>query len=127
MRHKKKTLILSRKVGPRTALIRTLAMSFIEHERIQTTPAKAKALREFVEPLVTIAKEKSPQSIRLIEKKLSNKKAVVLTLVEDLKKKGKLEESIRATTTTGISRKNTELMELLITETLKQNLKKEFK
>lgn len=59
-------------------------------------------------------------------KKLSNKKKLVINFIDNLKRIEKLTSCIRATTTTGISRKSAELMELLITEKLKQNLKKEF-
>ena len=53
MRHGKKFNHLSRKSGHRKALMRNMTMALIEHKRINTTLAKAKALRQFVEPLVT--------------------------------------------------------------------------
>ncbi len=77
MRHKKNTLILGRKAAPRRALLRTLAISLIEQEKIQTTPAKARAVRRLVEPLITKAKKKDVHSIRQIEKKLANKTATM--------------------------------------------------
>ncbi len=55
MRHRKKKKILSRKVGPRQALIKTLARNLILHGQIKTTLAKAKALRPVVERLIKIA------------------------------------------------------------------------
>lgn len=75
MRHKKKTIILDRKSGPRRALLRTLCISLIQHGSITTTPAKAKAVQSIVERCVTAGKKKSLASIRLIEKRLSNKRA----------------------------------------------------
>lgn len=56
MRHRKNTKTLGRKKGPREAMMRNLADSLVIHGRIETTLAKAKELRKFVEPLVTKAK-----------------------------------------------------------------------
>ncbi|MEK9130454.1 MAG: 50S ribosomal protein L17 [Patescibacteria group bacterium] len=56
MRHRKKGKILSRKTGPRVALLKNLAASLIICERIKTTEAKAKVLRGIAEKLVTIGK-----------------------------------------------------------------------
>jgi large subunit ribosomal protein L17 len=55
MRHRKKKKILSRKTGPRKALLKSLARNLILHNQIKTTEAKAKALRPFVERLVKLA------------------------------------------------------------------------
>ncbi len=90
-----------------------------------TLEDSAKAFEKMANPAekARLIKEYDELSSR---KKFSEKKAIATALINDLQKKSKLEESLRATTTTGISRKNTELMESLITETLKQNLKKEF-
>ena len=57
MRHAKKKVTLGRERGPREALLRSLAESLILHGSIQTTQAKARAVRGFVEPLVTKAKK----------------------------------------------------------------------
>ena len=57
MRHKKKNNTLGREKAQREALLRNLAESLILHEGIETTKAKAKALRTFVEPLITTAKK----------------------------------------------------------------------
>ncbi|MFA6356177.1 MAG: AAA family ATPase [Candidatus Omnitrophota bacterium] len=92
---------------------------------INTLEENAKAFEKMANPEEKARLTQEYEEL-VARQKLSNKKAVVLTLIEDLKKKSNLDEGIRATTTTGISRKNTELMELLITEALKQNLKKEF-
>lgn len=56
MRHRRKTVKLQRKAAHRDALLRNLACSLIEHRRIRTTLAKAKALRPFAERLVTLGK-----------------------------------------------------------------------
>jgi large subunit ribosomal protein L17 len=57
MRHRKKTKILDRKKDPRKALFRSLATSLVMYEKIQTTEAKAKALRPIIEKLITKAKK----------------------------------------------------------------------
>ena len=56
MRHRKKGKILDRKVGPRKALMRGLVTNLILYEKVQTTEAKAKALRPVVEKLITTGK-----------------------------------------------------------------------
>ena len=66
MRHGKQFNHLSRKAGHRKALLTNLAQSLILHKRIQTTLPKAKALRAFVEPLITKAKQDSTHSRRLV-------------------------------------------------------------
>ncbi len=65
MRHQRKTVKLRRTQGHRNALIANLAVSLIEHGRIKTTIAKAKAVRPFVEKLVTKAKTGSQHSRRM--------------------------------------------------------------
>ena len=57
MRHGKKFNHLGRKAAHRKALLRNLSIALIEHKRIQTTVAKAKALRRFIEPIVTKSKD----------------------------------------------------------------------
>ena len=57
MRHGKKINHLSRKTAHRKAMLANMACSLIEHKRINTTVAKAKALREYVEPIITKSKE----------------------------------------------------------------------
>ena len=56
MRHGKKFNHLGRQKGHRKAMLSNMAVSLIEHKRINTTVAKAKALRQFVEPLISKAK-----------------------------------------------------------------------
>ena len=76
MRHGKKFNHLGRKVGHRKALLQNLSISLIEHKRISTTLAKAKALRTFVEPIITTAKDNSQHAHREAFRKLQNKRAV---------------------------------------------------
>ena len=76
MRHGKKFNPLSRKAGHRKALMRNQAIALIKHKRIQTTLAKAKALRKFVEPLMTRAKSNTTHSRRVVFSYLQNNEAV---------------------------------------------------
>lgn len=76
MRHGKKFNHLGRKKGHRRALLSNLAANLIEHKRINTTLAKAKALRVYVEPLVTKAKADTTHSRRVVFSYLQNKEAV---------------------------------------------------
>jgi len=76
MRHGKKFNHLGRKSAHRKAMLRNLANSLIMHKRVKTTVAKAKALRQFVEPVITKAKEDTTHSRRLAFKYLQNKEAV---------------------------------------------------
>ena len=76
MRHRKNFNHLSRKTGHRKSMLANMASSLILHKRIQTTKAKAKALRIFVEPLITKSKEDSTNSRRVVFSHLQNKEAV---------------------------------------------------
>jgi len=76
MRHGKKFNHLKRKVGHRKALLRNMSGSLIEHKRIFTTLAKAKALRLYLEPLVTKSKTNTTHSRRIAFKYLQSKEAV---------------------------------------------------
>jgi large subunit ribosomal protein L17 len=76
MRHNCHINHLGRKAGHRKALLSNLAISLILRKRITTTVAKAKALREFVEPLISRTKEDSTHSRREIFKRLGSKEAV---------------------------------------------------
>ena len=76
MRHNKKFNHLSRKKGHRDALLTNLTISLIMHKRINTTLAKAKALRVFAEPLITRAKKDDMANRRLVFSYLQNKEAV---------------------------------------------------
>ncbi len=76
MRHRKSFNHLSRKRGHRKAMLSNMAASLIIHKRIKTTTAKAKALRMFVEPLITKSKDDSTHSRRIAFSYLQNKDAV---------------------------------------------------
>ncbi|MEO6037925.1 MAG: 50S ribosomal protein L17 [Saprospiraceae bacterium] len=76
MRHGDKINNLGRTVAHRRALLANLAIALIEHKRITTTLAKAKALRRYVEPLVTKAKANTTHSRRVVFSYLQNKEAV---------------------------------------------------
>ncbi len=76
MRHNKKFNHLSRKKGHREALLSNLAIALIEHKRIYTTVAKAKALRVYAEPLITRSKKDDMANRRLVFSYLQNKEAV---------------------------------------------------
>ena len=76
MRHNKKFNHLGRTKAHRDALLSNMASSLILHKRIFTTLAKAKALRVYVEPLITKAKEDTTASRRVVFSYLHNKYAV---------------------------------------------------
>ena len=76
MRHNKKFNHLSRTSDHRAAMLSNMACSLIMHKRISTTTAKAKALRIYVEPLLTKAKEDSTANRRLVFSKLKQKEVV---------------------------------------------------
>lgn len=76
MRHGKKFNHLKRKKGHRKALLKNLSIALITHKRINTTLAKAKALRQFVEPIITKSKTNSQHSRRVVFSYLQNKEAV---------------------------------------------------
>jgi len=76
MRHGKKFNHLGRTASHRKALLSNMACSLIEHKRINTTVAKAKALRVYVEPLLTKAKEDTTHNRRTVFSYLQNKEAV---------------------------------------------------
>ena len=76
MRHNKKFNHLGRKKGHREALLSNLTISLIQHKRIFTTLAKAKALRVFAEPIITRAKKDDTATRRLVFSYLQNKEAV---------------------------------------------------
>ena len=76
MRHNKAINHLGRKSGHRKALMANMASSLIKHKRIQTTVAKAKALKSYVEPLITKSKEDSTHSRRVVFSYLKDKEAV---------------------------------------------------
>jgi large subunit ribosomal protein L17 len=76
MRHGKKFNHLSRKSAHRKAMLANMACSLIEHKRIKTTLAKAKALRVYVEPLITKSKDDTTHSRRTVFSYLKQKEAI---------------------------------------------------
>ena len=76
MRHLKTGRKFGRKSATRKALFKDLSISLIEHEEIKTTLPKAKELRRFLEPLITLAKTDSLSNRRLAFSKIRNKSAV---------------------------------------------------
>jgi len=76
MRHNKAFNHLGRKSGHRKAMLANMASSLIEHKRINTTVAKAKALKSYVEPLITKSKEDTTHSRRIVFSYLKDKNAV---------------------------------------------------
>ena len=76
MRHGKKFNHLSRTADHRRAMLANMAISRIMHKRITTTLAKAKALKKYVEPLITRSKDDSTNSRRVVFSYLQNKEAL---------------------------------------------------
>ena len=76
MRHNKKFNHLGRTASHRHAMLANMAISLIMHKRITTTVAKAKALKMYVEPLITKAKDDSTNSRRVVFSYLQNKEAI---------------------------------------------------
>jgi len=76
MRHNKKFNHLGRKAPHRAAMLSNMATSLIMHKRITTTLQKAKALRKYVEPLITKAKTDTTESRRVVFSYLQNKYAI---------------------------------------------------
>ena len=76
MRHGKKINHLSRQTAHRKSMLANMACSLIEHKRINTTVAKAKALKQFVEPMITKSKEDTTHNRRIVMSRLRQKEAV---------------------------------------------------
>ena len=76
MRHNRKLNHLGRKSGHRKALLSNMATSLVLHKRIETTLAKARALRVYIEPLITKSKEDTTHSRRVVFSYLKQKEAV---------------------------------------------------
>ncbi|MDD4644622.1 MAG: 50S ribosomal protein L17 [Bacteroidales bacterium] len=88
MRHGDKQNNLGRTTAHREAMLGNMASSLIKHKRISTTVAKAKALRKYVEPLITKAKDDSTHSRRMVFSYLSDKDAVTELFREVIQKVG---------------------------------------
>lgn len=82
MRHRKKGKILSRKIGPRKALFKGLACSLILHNRITTTEAKAKAVKPFIERLISKGRVNNLDNLRKINAYLQNREATKKVMEE---------------------------------------------
>ena len=76
MRHGKKVMHLGRKTAHRKSMLANMACSLIEHKRINTTVTKAKALKQFVEPIITKAKDDTTHNRRTAFRYLRSKEAV---------------------------------------------------
>ena len=76
MRHGKKIMQLGRKAAHRKSMLANMGCSLIEHKRINTTVTKAKALKQFLEPIITKSKDDSTHNRRLVFSELRNKHAV---------------------------------------------------
>jgi len=88
MRHLVKGKKLNRTASHRKATLQSLSVALIKEHRIKTTVAKAKALRPFVEPIITRAKEDTSHNRRKVFSKLNDKKAVTM-IFEDVAVKAK--------------------------------------
>lgn len=87
MRHQKSGRKLNRNSAHRKALFRNLAIALVEHEVIKTTLPKAKELRRFVEPLLTLAKNDTTANRRLVFARLGNNKEATKKLFDVLGKR----------------------------------------
>ena len=76
MRHRNKKIKLGRKKAHRNSMLANLACSLINHKRINTTVTKAKALKRFIEPLVTKTRNDSTHNRRVVFKYLRNKESI---------------------------------------------------
>ena len=88
MRHNKKFNHLGRKTAHRSSMLANMTISLIFHKRINTTLAKAKALRIYAEPLINRAKEDTMANRRLVFSYLQNKEAVKILFQEIAEKIG---------------------------------------
>ncbi|MBU0540201.1 MAG: 50S ribosomal protein L17 [Patescibacteria group bacterium] len=82
MRHRRKGVVLGREKAPREAMLRNLAQSLILYEHVNTTVAKAKAVKPMVEKLITVGREKTLNSRRKLARVLSLESAVNKVLEE---------------------------------------------
>ena len=88
MRHNKKFNHLSRTAPHRAAMLSNMACSLIKHKRITTTLAKAKALKQYVEPLITRCKSDTTTSRRVVFRYLQDKKVINILFGEVAQKVG---------------------------------------
>jgi large subunit ribosomal protein L17 len=88
MRHRNKKKILSRKRGPKKALLKNLASSVLIYEKVKTTEAKAKVVRSLVEKMITLAKRNNLAATKALIAALPQKMAV-LKAIEVLRERYK--------------------------------------
>jgi large subunit ribosomal protein L17 len=84
MRHHNRNKKFGRQAGEREALMRSLVVSLIVHEKITTTEAKAKSLRPIIEKMVTKARVNTIPNVRLLQSRLNNNREVVKKLVQEI-------------------------------------------
>jgi large subunit ribosomal protein L17 len=84
MRHHNSVRKFGRKTNVRNALLKGLALSLIKHGRIQTTEAKAKELRPFVEKLITVARPGTATTKRIVTSRLMNRAPEVKKFFADV-------------------------------------------
>jgi large subunit ribosomal protein L17 len=89
MRHHNANKKFGRQAGQREALMRSLVVSLVTHEKIMTTEAKAKALRPAIEKMITRAREDSVSTLRLIMSRLNNNEAIASKLIKEIAPKYK--------------------------------------
>ena len=89
MRHHDSIKKFGRQKGEREALIRSLVVSLVSHEKITTTEAKAKALRPIVEKMISKARENTVANVRLIKSRLNNNTEITSKLVKEIAPKYK--------------------------------------
>ncbi len=89
MRHHNKNKKFGRQAGERLALLRSLTVSLIEHEKITTTETRAKSLRPLIERMITKAREAGIADVRLIKARLGNNRAATEKLVKEIAPKYK--------------------------------------
>lgn len=82
MRHRKKGRHLNKSVSHRKALFKNLCFSLIKHEMIRTTLSKAKELRHYIEPLITLSKKDTVANRRLAFNKIPSKELVAKLFTE---------------------------------------------
>ncbi|HJW32698.1 MAG TPA: 50S ribosomal protein L17 [Holophagaceae bacterium] len=87
MRHNVAGKRLGRSTNQRKALMKNLAIALIEHERIQTTLPKAKELRKYVEPFITLAKNDTLANRRLAVSRLGSKSAAAKLFNDEFRKR----------------------------------------
>ena len=89
MRHHDKIKKFGRQKGEREALMRSLIVSLVTHEKITTTEAKAKALRPLIEKMITKSKSDTVATVRLIKSRLHNNTEISHKLVKEIAPKYK--------------------------------------